>query len=111
MDKLQAMQVFTRVVDANSFSRAADTLRLPRASVTTIIQNLEASLKVRLLNRTTRRLSLTADGAAYYERCVRILADIEETEHSLSSAVTAPRGKLRVDMPDSIGRPDSRARA
>ena len=104
MDKLQAMHVFTRIVDANSFSRAADTLRLPRASVTAIIQRLEASLKVRLLNRTTRRLSLTADGAAYYECCVRILADIEETEQSLSSVAAAPRGKLRVDMPGSIGR-------
>ena len=77
MDRLQAMKVFTRVVETNSFSRAADTLDLPRASVTTIIQNLEAHLKVRLLQRTTRRLSLTPDGAAYYERCVRILADIE----------------------------------
>jgi DNA-binding transcriptional LysR family regulator len=71
MDRLQAMKVFTRVVETNGFSRAADTLDLPRASVTTIIQNLEAHLKVRLLQRTTRRLSLTPDGAAYYERCVR----------------------------------------
>jgi LysR family transcriptional regulator, regulator for bpeEF and oprC len=91
MDRLQAMKVFTRVVDTNSFSRAADTLDLPRASVTTIIQNLEAHLKVRLLQRTTRRLSLTPDGAAYYERCVRILADIEETESSLSQARRTPR--------------------
>ena len=80
MDRLQAMQVFTRVVDTNSFSRAAETLDLPRASVTTIIQNLEAFLGTRLMHRTTRRLSLTPDGAAYYERCVRILADVEETE-------------------------------
>ena len=86
MDRLQAMQVFTRVVDTNSFSRAADTLDLPRASVTTIIQNLEAFLNVRLLQRTTRRLNLTPDGAAYYERCVRILADIEETESSFARA-------------------------
>ncbi|MGA3250703.1 MAG: LysR family transcriptional regulator, partial [Paraburkholderia sp.] len=97
MDRLQAMKVFTRVVETNGFSRAADTLDLPRASVTTIIQNLEAHLKVRLLQRTTRRLSLTPDGAAYYERCVRILADIEETESSLSHAQRAPRGRLRVD--------------
>jgi LysR family transcriptional regulator, regulator for bpeEF and oprC len=104
MDRLQAMQVFTRVVDTNSFSRAADTLNLPRASVTTIIQNLEAFLNVRLLQRTTRRLNLTPDGAAYYERCVRILADIEETESSFATSAKGPRGKLRVDMPGAIGR-------
>ncbi|SAK78729.1 LysR family transcriptional regulator [Caballeronia arationis] len=104
MDRLQAMQVFTRVVDTNSFSRAADTLNLPRASVTTIIQNLEAFLNVRLLQRTTRRLNLTPDGAAYYERCVRILADIEEAEGSFATSAKGPRGKLRVDMPGAIGR-------
>src|SRR5471030_2785410 len=104
MDRLQAMQVFTRVVDTNSFSRAADTMDMPRASVTTIIQNLEAFLNVRLLQRTTRRLNLTPDGAAYYERCVRILADIEETESSFANTGKGPRGKLRIDMPGSIGR-------
>ncbi|WP_321927713.1 LysR family transcriptional regulator [Paraburkholderia guartelaensis] len=103
MDKLQAMHVFTRVVDFNSFSAAADGLRMTRSSVTTIIQNLESYLKVRLLNRTTRRISLTPDGAAYYERCTRILADIEESESSFST-VTSPRGKLKVDLPGSIGR-------
>src|ERR1700730_11187766 len=104
MDRLQAMQVFTRVVEADSFSRGADTFDLPRASVTTIIQNLEAHLKVRLLQRTTRRLSLTPDGAAYYERCVRILADVEETEASLQDGSKEPHGKLRIDMPGSLGR-------
>ncbi|WJF92039.1 LysR family transcriptional regulator [Paraburkholderia bonniea] len=104
MDRLQAMQVFTRVVDTNSFTRAAETLDLPRASVTTIIQNLEAFLGTRLMHRTTRRLSLTPDGAAYYERCVRILADVEETESSFQSGNKKPHGKLRIDMPGSIGR-------
>jgi len=104
MDRFQAMQVFTRVVDANSFSRAADSLGLPRATVTTTIQNLEKLLQVRLLNRSTRRLSLTPDGASYYERCVRILADVEETEASLRHAASSPRGRLRVDVPASIGR-------
>ncbi|NMG37491.1 LysR family transcriptional regulator [Azoarcus sp. TTM-91] len=104
MDRFQAMQVFTRVVDANSFSRAADSLGLPRATVTTTIQNLEKLLQVRLLNRSTRRLSLTPDGASYYERCVRILADVEETEASLRHAASSPRGRLRVDVPGSIGR-------
>ena len=104
MDRLQAMQVFTRVVDTNSFTRAAETLDMPRASVTTIIQNLEAFLGVRLMHRTTRRLSLTPDGAAYYERCIRILADVEETETSFQRGNKKPNGKLRIDMPGSIGR-------
>ncbi|HEV3106738.1 MAG TPA: LysR substrate-binding domain-containing protein, partial [Trinickia sp.] len=104
MDRLQAMQVFTRVVDTNSFTKAAETLDLPRASVTTIIQNLEAYLGVRLMHRTTRRLSLTPDGAAYYERCVRILSDVEETETTLQSGSKKPHGKLRIDMPGAIGR-------
>jgi LysR family transcriptional regulator for bpeEF and oprC len=104
VDRLLAMQVFTRIVDANSFSRAADTLNLPRASVTNIIQKLEAHLKVRLLQRTTRRLSLTPDGAAYYERCVRILAQVEEAESAFSISGKVPRGKLRIEMPGALGR-------
>jgi LysR family transcriptional regulator for bpeEF and oprC len=104
MDRLQAMQVFTRVVDMNSFTKAADTLELPRASVTTIIQNLESYLGVRLMHRTTRRLSVTPDGAVYYDRCVRILSDVEETEFSLQKGYKKPRGKLRVDAPGAIGR-------
>jgi LysR family transcriptional regulator for bpeEF and oprC len=104
MDRFQAMQVFTRVVDANSFTRAADHLGLPRTTVTTIIQNLEKMLNVRLLNRTTRRLSLTPDGAAYYDRATRILADVEEAEAAFMDASRRPRGKLRIDVPASIGR-------
>lgn len=104
MDRLQGMEVFTRVVELSSFSRAADSLNLPHASATTIIKNLEAHLQVRLLQRTTRKLSLTPEGADYYERCIRILADIEESEQLLSNNGKAPRGKLRIDMPTSIGR-------
>lgn len=104
MDRFQAMQVFVRVVDANSFSRAADSLGLPRATVTNIIQNLERLLQVRLLNRSTRRLSLTPDGAAYYERCVGILADIEDAESAFREASRQPRGRLRIDLPAALGR-------
>jgi LysR family transcriptional regulator for bpeEF and oprC len=104
MDRFQAMQVFTRVVDANSFTRAADSLGLPRATVTTAVQNLESLLQVRLLNRTTRRISLTPDGAAYYERCVRILADVEETEASFREVSRGPQGRLRIDVPAPVGR-------
>jgi len=103
MDRFQAMQVFVRVVEANSFTRAADGLALPRTTVTTIIQNLERHLGVRLLNRTTRRLSLTPDGAAYYKHSTRILAEVEETEACLQDAASRPQGRLRVDVPAAIG--------
>jgi LysR family transcriptional regulator for bpeEF and oprC len=104
MDRLQAMQVFMRVVETNSFSKAAETLSLAPSSVTSIIKNLEAFLDVRLLQRTTRRLNLTADGTEYFDRCRQILHLIEETEASLHSATRQPKGRLRIDMPGSIGR-------
>src|SRR5471030_2364138 len=104
MDRLQAMEVFIRVVDTNSFTKAAHTLNLPRASVTNIIQNLEAYLKVRLLQRTTRRLNLTADGASYYERCVRVLAEIDEIESAFSATKIIPRGKLRIETSGPVGK-------
>lgn len=103
MDRFQAMQVFARVVEVNSFTRAADTLGLPRTTVTTTIQNLERHLGVRLLNRTTRRISLTPDGAAYYEHSKRILADVEETEACFQEAAVRPQGRLRIDVPASVG--------
>ncbi|AZY47988.1 LysR family transcriptional regulator [Bordetella avium] len=103
MDRFQAMQVFVRVVEANSFTRAAESLTLPRTTVTTIIQNLERHLGVRLLNRTTRRISLTPDGAAYYKHATRILAEVHETEACLQDAAARPQGRLRIDVPASIG--------
>lgn len=104
MDRLQAMAVFARIVDTGSFSRAAEMLAMPKATVSTLIQALEAHLGVKLLNRTTRRVHVTPDGAAYYARCVRILAEIEETESALGGAQSAPRGKLRVDVGAAFGR-------
>ncbi|MDB6143638.1 MAG: LysR family transcriptional regulator [Pseudomonas sp.] len=104
MDRLLAMQVFIRVVDSNSFTRASETLNIPRASVTNIIQNLELYLKVRLLQRTTRRLHLTEDGQMYYDRCVRVLAEIDEIEGSFSSVGSTPRGKLRIDTSAPVGK-------
>ncbi|MGF6767913.1 LysR family transcriptional regulator for bpeEF and oprC [Paraburkholderia sp. GAS199] len=104
MDRLQAMQTFIKIVEMNSFSRAADALGMPRASVTIIIKNLEAHLKVSLMHRTTRRLSLTPEGAQYYERSVRILSDLKECEESLVVTGKGPQGPLRVNMPGSIGR-------
>jgi DNA-binding transcriptional LysR family regulator len=98
MDRLQAMRVFTRVLELGSFTRAAEDLNLPRATVTYAIKELETHLAARLLNRTTRQVSPTADGDAYYQRCVRLLADLEETESVFRHATINPKGKLRVAM-------------
>jgi LysR family transcriptional regulator for bpeEF and oprC len=98
MNKLQAMEVFVEVVDAGGFTRAAEHLQLPKATVTTLIQSLEKVLAVKLLHRTTRQISVTADGAAYYERCLRILSDVREAEESLSRNRANPSGRLRVDV-------------
>ncbi|MFJ7794258.1 LysR family transcriptional regulator [Pseudomonas sp. NPDC096950] len=104
MDRLNAMRVFTRIVELGGFAKAADSLQMPRASVTILIKQLEAHLGVQLLQRTTRHISLTLDGAAYYPRCVQLLADLEETEAVFSAARHNPKGLLRVDMPAGIGR-------
>lgn len=104
MDRFDAMQAFARVVEAGSFTKAAETLHMSKTSVTQLVQQLEARLRVKLLNRTTRRVNVTADGAAYYERVVRLLADMDDAETSLSSASLAPRGRLRVDVPSPFAR-------
>ena len=104
MDKLRAMQLFVRVVETGALSRAADSLQLPRATATTLIQRLEAELGVRLLERSTRRVTVTADGTAYYERCVALLADLQETEDALRRHHATPRGRLRVDLPTLMAR-------
>jgi DNA-binding transcriptional LysR family regulator len=104
MDRFDAMQAFARVVEARSFTKAADTLHMSKTSVTQLVQQLEARLRVKLLNRTTRKVNVTADGAAYYERVVRLLADMDDAETSLSSASASPRGRLRVDVPSPLAR-------
>jgi LysR family transcriptional regulator, regulator for bpeEF and oprC len=104
IDRFRAMEVFNQVVALGSFTAAATALHLPKARVTTLVQELEAHLGVRLLNRTTRRLSLTDDGAAYYERAQTVLQDVLELEGSLRKAVAMPAGHLRVDMPSQVGR-------
>jgi LysR family transcriptional regulator, regulator for bpeEF and oprC len=104
LDKLQAMEVFVRIVDTGGITHAADSLQIPKATATTLIQKLEVNLGVKLLNRTTRRVSVTPDGAAYYERCVAILAQVRETEELLTHQHSTPRGRLRVDVPTLIAR-------
>lgn len=98
INKLQAMEVFVQVVDAGSFTRAAEILQLPKATVSTLVQSLEGSLSAKLLHRTTRLVTVTTDGAAFYERCVRILSDVRDAEESLSRTRLSPSGRLRVDV-------------
>ncbi|WP_206997967.1 LysR family transcriptional regulator [Trinickia mobilis] len=104
MDRLQAMEVFTRVVETNSFSKAAEMLELPRGSVSNLIQALEQHVGVRLLNRTTRQVSVTEDGALYYEKCVKILSEISDADSSLSNKRKNPSGTIRVDTSGTLAR-------
>ncbi|EPR0444945.1 LysR substrate-binding domain-containing protein [Klebsiella pneumoniae] len=104
MDRFDAMRAFARVVEAGSFTKAAQTLHMSKTTVTQLIQQLESRLRVRLLHRTTRKLGVTPDGAVYYERVIRLLADMEDAENSLSSAAMTPRGRLRVDVPSPLDR-------
>ncbi|MEH6492724.1 LysR family transcriptional regulator [Halopseudomonas sp.] len=104
MDRFDAMQAFARVVEAGSFTKAAETLHMSKTTVTQLIQQLEARLRVKLLNRTTRKVNVTADGALYYERVIRLLAEMHDAEASLSGAAVVPRGRLRVDVPSPLAR-------
>jgi DNA-binding transcriptional LysR family regulator len=96
MDRFDAMRVFTRIVERRSFTQAADDLALPRPSVTDAVKGLEARLGVRLLQRTTRQVSPTLDGEAYYQRCVNLIADLEEAEGAFAGA--KPSGLIRLDV-------------
>ncbi|MFL6534608.1 MAG: LysR substrate-binding domain-containing protein [Pseudomonas sp.] len=102
MDRFDAMQAFVRVVEAGSFTKAAETLHMSKTTVTQLVQQLEARLRVKLLNRTTRKVNVTADGAVFYERAIRLLADLDDAETSLSGAQALPRGRLRVDVPSPL---------
>jgi LysR family transcriptional regulator for bpeEF and oprC len=104
MDQLTAMRIFVRVAELGSFVRAADALTLSRAATSAHVAQLERHLGAKLLHRTTRRVSLTADGARYLERCRRILAEIDSAHDELRGDRERPQGKLRVDVPHSFGR-------
>ena len=97
MDHMQAIRAFARVVETGGFTRAADSLQMPNATVSKQIQQLEKHLGVKLLERTTRRVRVTSDGAAYYERTRDLLAELDEIETTLGRAQTTPRGRLRID--------------
>ena len=102
MDQIQSIRVFARVVEAGTFTKAAESLDLPKGTVTKLVQHLESRLKVKLLNRTTRRVTVTPDGAAYYERTARVLNDLDDIEASMTNAQASPSGRLRVDVGTSV---------
>ena len=104
MDRLLTLEIFVRVAEAGSFSRAAEALALPRSNVSAAVRALEERLGTRLINRTTRSMSLTADGVAYRDWCVPLLADIEATEHAFAGGTASPVGRLHVDVPSRIAR-------
>lgn len=96
MDRFEAMRVFTRIVERRSFTNAAEDLGLPRSSVTDAVKSLEARLGVRLLQRTTRHVSPTLDGEAYYRRCIDLISDLEDAEAGFTGA--KPSGLVRIDV-------------
>lgn len=103
MDRFREMECFVAVVEAGSFVAAGDTLRLSKAAVSRSIIELESRLGARLLQRTTRRLSLTEAGRAYYARCKQILAELDEADSAVGRVTGHPVGKLRVNAPFSFG--------
>jgi LysR family transcriptional regulator, regulator for bpeEF and oprC len=98
MNQLQAIRAFARVVETGSFTKAADSLALPKATVSKLVQDLEAHLKVRLLQRTTRRVTVTQDGAAYYAQAAPAARELEDIDSDFSGAHGMPRGKVRVNV-------------
>jgi LysR family transcriptional regulator for bpeEF and oprC len=104
MDQLQGMRVFTRVAELGSFARAANTLDLSRAMASSYVAQLEKHLGTRLLHRTTRKVSVSAQGAVYLEHCKRILAEIDAADDQLRLARNQPQGRLRVDVPVAFGK-------
>jgi len=104
MENLTGMLAFVRAAEARSFTAAARQLGISPSGVSKAISRLEARFRVRLLHRTSRSVTMTPEGAAFYERCRQIMADLEDAEQVLSRAQQIPRGRLRVTVPLSVGR-------
>lgn len=102
MDQIAAMRAFVRVVETGTFTQAALSLDMPKPTLSKHVQMLEAHLHTKLLHRTTRRVAVTPDGAAYYERAVRLLADLEELDGDMAQSQASPKGKLRIDVSASL---------
>jgi DNA-binding transcriptional LysR family regulator len=104
VNQIEAMQIFRRVAELASFTQAADSLGLPKASISTAVQQLEALLGTRLLHRTTRRVQMTQDGQTFYERSTDLLADFDELRTLFQHSPSALNGRLRVDMPSGVAK-------
>lgn len=104
MNRIDAMHVYARVAEMASFTKAADSLGLPKASASTAVQQLEAELGTQLLHRTTRKVQMTQDGERFYERCKTLLADLDELDAMFQRAPQSLRGRLRVDMNSRVAR-------
>jgi DNA-binding transcriptional LysR family regulator len=104
MNRIDAMHIFVRVAEMASFTKAADSLGLPKASASTAVQQLEGQLGTQLLHRTTRKVQMTQDGQRFYERCKSLLADMDELDAMFQRAPRSLRGRLRVDMNGHIAR-------
>ncbi len=102
MDQLSAIRAFARVVEVGTFTKAADSLEMPKASLTKLVQALEAHLRVKLLQRSTRRVSVTPEGAVYYEKTMRLLKELDDVDTSFGAGQSRPRGHLRIDMGSSL---------
>jgi LysR family transcriptional regulator for bpeEF and oprC len=102
VDQLLAMRAFARVVESGNFTKAAASLRMPKATVSKLVQTLEAHLGVQLLRRTTRLVTVTPDGSSYYEKGARVLRDLEDIDAGFAAAHGRPRGQLRVDIGSSV---------
>jgi len=102
MDQLLAIRGFARVVEVGTFTKAADSLEMPNATLTKLVQSLEAHLRVKLLHRTTRKVTVTPEGAAYYEKTMRLLKELDDVDTSFGAVQSRPRGHLRVDVGSSI---------
>lgn len=104
MDRIDELRIFIRLAESQSFTRTADLLHMPRSTVSMALQDLEQRVGARLLQRTTRQVSLTEDGSAFYERALRLLADYEETESLFRQSTAKPGGRLRINVPGRLGR-------
>ena len=98
MDQLLALRVFVRIAQSGAFTKTADAMNIPRATVSKLVQDLERHLGIKLLQRTTRRVNLTPEGAAYFERAIRLIAELEEMDEQATRARISPSGRIRVDI-------------
>lgn len=98
MDQLLALRVFVRIAESGGFSRAADSMNIPRPTVTKLVQDLEQHLGTKLLHRTTRRVSVTPEGSAYFERAKSLIGELDDMDESTSQARARPQGRIRVDV-------------